>query len=114
MRLMLRLSGIKRKPISFSFFLIFFHYQSLLHKSLIQDAMGIIMNANLSFIQIFNTKSRNPFTSNVNVSFLQSTIMSQIDDLLTPDIEPNGSFSIKIYFISYSKMSGNIKILFTE
>jgi hypothetical protein len=51
------------------------------------------MNANVSFVQIFNVKSlqTNRLSSNVNISSLQNTVMSTIDNLLTPDIEPYGT-----------------------
>ncbi len=58
------------------------------------------MNANVSFVQIFNVKSlqTNRLSSNVNISSLQNTVMSTIDNLLTPDIEPYGTLEFYLIY----------------
>lgn len=49
------------------------------------------MNANLTFIQTYGLLT-SKFGTPVNVTSLQSILSSNITSLLTPDIQPSGSY----------------------
>lgn len=52
------------------------------------------MNANLTFIQSYSGVVANPsqLASTINVTSLQKKLSSNIDQIVTPDLQPPGSY----------------------